>query len=294
MSALKKYYRKPSLYINLPSGLNFYPEGFFSEDELSTIKEVGILPMTTMNELMLKNPEALLNGSAIIELIKDSTTLHQVDIKKLVKADIDALLVAIKIASQGDTQELDLKCPKCKHEATYTRDLKQILTSIKTHESEYFIEPENIDDMRIYLRPSTYEDSMILDSHSFDEQKKITQLQKKLSELASTKEIEEEDQIKFMSAVHEIFRDITVCTMEIYANCIEKVVVGDEVESDSKEIYEWLKQIDSKTFTAIKNKLHEINSLGLESLETIQCVECEHKWQHPLDTNPTDFFVTGS
>ena len=119
MSALKKYYRKPKLYIELPSGFNFYEEGFISSDDISSNNEVGILPMTTMNDLMLKNPEALLNGTAIENLIKDSTTLKDVNVKKMIKSDVDALLVAIKVASIGETQDVELTCPKCEHEQTY-------------------------------------------------------------------------------------------------------------------------------------------------------------------------------
>ena len=294
MSTLKKYYRKPSLYIPLPSGLHFYNEDFFGEDDLSSMNEVGILPMTTMNELMLKNPEALLNGTAIEELIKDSTTLKNVNIRKLVKSDIDALLVGIRIASQGDIQELELKCPKCEHEATYNRDLKQILNNIKPHKEKYVVEPTNMDGLKIYLRPSSFEDSLILESHAFEEQKKISQIRKNLAQLTSEKEIEEDDEIRFMTSIHEIFKDLTINTMEVYSRCIDKIVVEDEIETDKEEIYEWLKQIDSKTFNMIRDELQEINSLGLESYEDIKCVECEHVWQYPLDTNPTDFFGTGS
>lgn len=294
MSVLKKYYRKPNLFITLPSGLHFYSNEMFSEDDLSSMKEVGILPMTTMNELMLKNPEALLNGSAIEELIKDSTTLKNTNVKHLVKSDIDALLVGIRIASQGDIEELELNCPKCDHEATYHRDLKSILGNIKPHDNEYTVVPKNMDGLVVYLRPSTFQDNLILESHAFDEQKKISEIRKNISQLTSEKEIEEDDEIKFMSSIHEIFKELTINTMEIYTQCIEKIVIGDEVEYDKDEIHEWLKQIDSDTFGKIRDKLSEINDLGLGKFEEITCVECEHVWNQPLDTNPTDFFGTGS
>jgi hypothetical protein len=295
MSALKKYYRKPKLYIELPSRLYFYPEGFIPSDEISSNNEVGVLPMTTMNDLMLKNPEALLNGTAIESLIKDSTTLNDINVKKMIKSDVDSLLVAIKIASHGDTQEVDLTCPKCKHEQTYSRDLKKILEEVEPHEKEYTVTHENLSGLIVYLQPSTFQDALTLDAHAFEEQKKITQIRQNLNKMLSEKEIEEEDEVMFLSSIHEIFKDLTMSTMEVYANCIQKIVTEEgEVEDDREEIYTWLKQLDNKSFEAIRDKLGEINAHGVTSEEKVKCVECEYEWEQPFDTNPTDFFATGS
>lgn len=295
MSALKKYYRKPKLYIELPSEMNFYPEDFISKDDISSNNEVGILPMTTMNDLMLKNPEALINGSAIENLIKDSTTLSNVDVKKMIKSDVDVMLVAIKIASQGENQETELTCPKCEHEQTYTRNLKSVLNEVKHHEKEYILKHENLDGLTLYLKPSTFQDALTLDSHAFDEQKKISQIKKNLNTMLSEKEIEEEDEVRFLSSIHEIFKDLTISTMDVYANCIYKIVTEDgNIVTDHDEIYEWLKQIDNTSFEAIRDKLSEINSRGVKSEELVKCVECDYEWNQPFDTNPTDFFVTGS
>jgi len=297
MSSLKKYYRKPKLYIELPSGMHFYPEGFINVDGISANNEVGIMPMTTMNDLMLKNPESLINGSAIENLIKDSTTLSDVNVKKMIKSDVDSLLVAIKIASEGSIDETELTCPnpECKHEQTYARDLKAVLADVKPHDSEYTVTHENIAGLTVYLRPASFQDALTLDAHSFEEQKKISQIRKDLNKMVNEKEIEEEDEVKFLSSIHEIFRDLTINTMDVYANCIEKVVTDEgEVVDDHDEILEWLRQLDNSSFETIRDKLGEINSRGVRNEETIKCVECEYEWTQPFDTNPTDFFGTGS
>lgn len=291
MSALKKYYRKPSLFITLPSGGHFYDKTMFPENAFSSIGEVGVLPMTTMNELMIKNPESLINGTAVEELIKDATTLGDINVRKLVRNDIDALLIGIKIATQGDIQELELSCPKCKHEQVFNRDLKILLSNINPHEKEYVV---NVDNMYIYLRPSTFEDVMILETQAFNEQKKIRQIQKSLAELTSQREIDEDEELKFLASIHNIFADLTISTVAVYTRCIIKIEVDSEVVTDQQEIYEWLKQTDTKTFSTIRDKIASINSLGLDKHEELCCSECEHRWLHPLDTNPTDFFATGS
>ena len=295
MSTLKKYYRKPKLYVELPSKMYFYEEGFIPSKDISSNNEVGILPMTTMNDLMLKNPEALLNGTAIESLINDSTTLTDADVKKMIKSDVDVLLVAIKIASQGDKQDIDLTCPKCEHEQTYSRDLKSVLADVEPHEKEYIVTHENLGGLTVYLRPSSFQDALTLDAHAFEEQKKITQIRQNLNKMLSEKEIEEEDEVMFLSSIHEIFKDLTISTMEVYANCISKIVTDDgEIVTNREEIYDWLKQLDNSSFETIRDKLSEINSHGVRSEEKVKCVECEYEWEQPFDTNPTDFFGIGS
>lgn len=296
MSVLKKYYRKPSLYVSLPSGGKYYSEDFINTEKLSAFNEVGVMPMTTMNELMLNNPEALLNGSAIEHLIKDCTDLGDINAKKLLKCDVDALLIAIKIASNGETQSYDIKCPnpECGHETTYSRNLKALLADIPQHEPDYHVTLD--DGLTVYMRPSTFEEALQIDAHAFEEQKKIEQIKRNLSSVVeSDKKIEEEDEIKFLSMLSEVFTDLTINSIEMYARCIRKIVVDSgEEETDYGEILEWLRQLDSTNFDKIKTKLSEVNGLGVKDKEDIECPECGHKWTQPFEVNATDFFVSGS
>lgn len=296
MSVLKKYYRKPSLYVSMPSGGNFYNDDFLDKEKLSTFNEVGVMPMTTMNELMLNNPEALLNGSAIEHLIKDCTDLGDINAKKLLKCDVDTLLIAIKIASNGEIQEYDITCPnkECGHETTYARNLKTILAEVPSHEPDYSVTLD--DGLTVHIRPSSFEEALMIDAHAFEEQKKINEIKKNLNKMSEAEDrIEEEDEIKFLGMLSEVFADLTSNSIEMYARCITKIVVDSgEEETDPQEILEWMHQLDSIGFEKIKNKLAEINNVGIESEEKIKCPECDHEWTQPFEVNATDFFVNGS
>ena len=46
---LQKYFRKPSIYIKLPTGGKFNPE-----ISTSQLDEIGVLPMTAIDEITLK------------------------------------------------------------------------------------------------------------------------------------------------------------------------------------------------------------------------------------------------
>lgn len=62
---LAGYFRKPELYVQIPTAGAFNPE-----IEKTVLDEIGILPMTAIDEISMTNPDALLNGEAFVELIK--------------------------------------------------------------------------------------------------------------------------------------------------------------------------------------------------------------------------------
>ena len=61
-NALTKYQRTPKLYIKLPSGGKYYEKGSI---DLSMEGTLPIRAMTARDELLLKSPDALLNGESI-------------------------------------------------------------------------------------------------------------------------------------------------------------------------------------------------------------------------------------
>ena len=59
---LEGYFRKPAIFIELPSRGNYYKD----KPKLSADNELAVFGMTANDELHLKNPDALLIGEVII------------------------------------------------------------------------------------------------------------------------------------------------------------------------------------------------------------------------------------
>ena len=64
---LQKYFRQPKLHVRLPSGGKYYPPGAL---DLPESGEVAIYPLTAKDELLLKTPDSLMNGTATADVIK--------------------------------------------------------------------------------------------------------------------------------------------------------------------------------------------------------------------------------
>ena len=98
---LKKHFRKPEIFISLPSGGRWWSEGSLS---LPATGEIPILSMTATDELYLMTPDALANGEAIVSLV-ESCAPNVRDAWQTPSVDLESLLVAIRIASVGEDRK---------------------------------------------------------------------------------------------------------------------------------------------------------------------------------------------
>ena len=96
---LAKHFRQPEVYIDLPSQGKFYPQG-----ALATNKQLAVLPMTALDEINLKTPDALYNGTSMVNLIK-SCVPSIIDPWSVPMLDFDTVLLGTKIASMGNQTE---------------------------------------------------------------------------------------------------------------------------------------------------------------------------------------------
>ena len=64
---LKQYFRRPALHMKLPSNGIGYKEGAI---DMPPTGDIPIYPMTAIDEITARTPDALFNGTAVAELIK--------------------------------------------------------------------------------------------------------------------------------------------------------------------------------------------------------------------------------
>jgi len=277
-SKLSKYYRAPKLYVRVPS------QGAFNPDiEQSMSDELAVMAMTGRDETMLQNPDALLNGEAITSTIKSCVPGIK-DPKDLPITDIDTLLIAIKIASNGEEHEISAKCPKCKTDSRGTINLRNILPTAKLLESEYPIKLDT--GVTVYIKTYTYAMQTEAALAAFDETKT-------LQNLTREKSINSES----MAVYNKSFRRMADMSVNLLARSVVKVTTpdGDEI-SDQNEIYAFVQNIDSHSAKAIDKTLSKINSLDIDKRIEMTCEkeDCKNTWTTDVEFNAADFFVAGS
>jgi len=125
---LKQFFRQPAIYLRLPSGGEFWPDGSL---DMPSNQELPVFPMTAIDEITYRTPDALYNGQAVVSVIQSCIPAIR-DAWKMPTTDLNAALVAIRIASYGHEMEMTTTCPSCNTDSEYGLDLRQILDKLKT------------------------------------------------------------------------------------------------------------------------------------------------------------------
>lgn len=295
MTTLRKYYRKPKAFIPIPTQGRLYE---LNEDQ-SMLGEVGVMPMTMMNHLTANNPESLINGNVVEELITDCTDIKNIPPRKLYKCDVDALLMGIRMVSVNDTMDVTVSCPNCKKENDYGINLKGMLAEMTVHEELPYKLP--IDDLILNITPTTLDASVNTEQSFFQDAKSIDQIRKLMDSIRQSVDeqgdIEEGMTDRIMEHVNDIYaiqRNMTETTIKLYSESIHSVTTPDGEVSDRDEIFDFVKNLSDDDHKRLKAKVKEINTIGVPRTQKFTCTHCEHQFEHKVELNPTDFFGNGS
>lgn len=268
---LRQYFRRPAIYLKLPTGGQGYDPGVIDMPENG---ELPVYPMTAIDEIITKTPDALLNGDAISELIKSCIP----NIKKpyeIKSDDLDAILIGIKTATQGNDFEMESQCPKCSEVSKYSVNLVSLLSNIKPADYDTLLE---VNDLKFKFRPLIYKEMNEVNLSQFELQKYFSR-------------IDEEDnpQLKIQKS-KEALEKITDLTMKVLSKTIEFVASPEGIVSDTEYIYDYLKNCDKNTYIKIRDYNNELkNSSILRPLKVI-CPSCQHSYEQAIVINATDFF----
>lgn len=274
---LTKYYRTVAMNVKLPSLGHYYKEGVIS---LNDDGEVGIMPMTAQDELILKNPDALLSGEAITSVLK-SCVVGVVDPKKLLACDVEVLLLAIREASYGDDASINIKCPKCEADNTYKINLDTMLASSDQLEPHY--ETVLGSGVTVYIVPSNFEATI--------KQQKVAFENSKIQRIINQSDITDDARLALFSSA---FHNLSKINFELVLNSILKVTVTNdegEVEevSNKKMISEFLRNITKKEVDQIEDLIAKVNSHGIKKTLDVVCTSCEHTWDQFIEINESNF-----
>lgn len=276
---LVQFYRQESTYIQLPSRGNFYDDDVV---EFLQNDEIAIKPMTAADEIALKNPNALLSGQAILDVIKSCVPAIKKP-RSLLACDIDALMIAIREASYGDEANMVLICPnpECGTENTYELNLELLLNETETLEESYEVILPN--QLTVDIQPGTFETMNRQNKAAFENAK----VQRALNAAMISDEAA-------MSMLAQVFATLTKLNFELINSAIKKISFTDE-EGELQEITnkthiaEFIQNIDKSSVDIIDEKIAEINKIGIAKTLDATCVKCNHQWEAPIEFNPVNF-----
>ncbi len=273
---LQNYFRKPSIYVRLPSGGQHYPDGAL---EVTENGEYPVLPMTTLDEITYRTPDALFNGQAVVSVIQ-SCVPNIKDAWKVPGMDVDTLLIAIRIATYGHQMDISTKCPACNTDNDYGVDLRGLLDQIKSPD---YTQPMTQGDLEIFFTPMSYKQMNDNNLVQFEEQRALQAL--------NNPEVSEQQRAR---ALGEALTKITSITTRALAQNIKTVKTPHALVNDPKHIMEWLSNCDRQSFNRIRDYIIENKRVGEIPPLKLKCNACSTEYDQPITLDMANFFEDAS
>jgi len=278
---LGKYYRQPQIYIGLPSGEQWYGPDAIVKTQTG---EHAVLPMTAKDEIAFKTPDALLNGQAVVDVIK-SCIPDIMDPWQIVNYDLDTVLVAIRIATYGETMDISFKIPGTTIDVSHTINLPQVLDSIK--QVAMINETKLSNGMTIKVKPLNYRDITKSQLQTFQQQK--------MYNAVLDSNLSEEEKIK---KFNDSFTALTTLSDDILMSNIEYIETpnGERV-SDRTQIAQFIKNANAKLMRELGDRLVELRTQGSVKPVRLKSTEEQIKagapvsYEVPITFDNANFFV---
>jgi len=157
--------------------------------------------------------------------------------------DIDACLIAIRIASYGEHMNISATAPNTKTPVDYTVDLRQVLDR---YSNSKFIDSYVTQDLTVTIRPLSYKEFSKVSMQTFEEQR--------IFSLVNNDKIDEDEKLKQFNTTFNKLRDIT---LGMVINSVVSIQVGDEVVTDRNHIVEFLENTDKAFFKSLSDHIEK-------------------------------------
>lgn len=280
---LQKHFRQPKIYITLPSKGKWYPEGSI---EMPDNGQLPVFAMTAKDEITMRTPDALLNGQSTVDIIH-SCIPNIKNAWQMPNIDLDACLIAIRIASVGETMTISTKVPNTDIEKDFQLDLRMLLDQYAGVE---YTDVFQVDDFLVQIRPSTYQTYTQNAIKTFEEQRVFS--------IVADNSIDDKQKL-------QMFNKSLQTLTEINLNLVFDSVVAiqykqEEAVTNRNHIREFLENSDSTVYNKIKDHVDQIKQqfqtkpIPVQSTEEEITAGAPPEYEVPVMFDHSSFFAQGS
>jgi hypothetical protein len=273
---LKQFFRQPAIYVRLPSQGKFYPAGVL---EMPPTGELPVYPMTAIDEITYRTPDALFNGQATVSVLQ-SCVPDIKDVWSTPAMDVDTLLISVRIATYGHDMDFGTRCPKCGHECEHTIDLRHVMDRMSTPDYNKSL---TAGDMEIFFRPMTYKNINDNNALQYENQK--------LLQILPDSDVPENDK---MAALSSALKRITDITVQALAQSIAIIKTPQAMVGEPEYIEELLKNCDRALFNRLRDHIVSLKQQSEMQPVTLTCPECQNQYDQTITLDMSSFFEVAS
>lgn len=273
---LAQFFRQPAIYIRLPSEGQGWAPGSINMPENG---ELPVYPMTAMDEITYRTPDALFNGEATVTVIQSCVPAVK-DAWACPATDLDALLIGIRIASYGHSMDIGTKCPGCETENEFSLDLRTVIDKLRTAD---YSKPLQQGDLKIYFKPLNYRELTANAQTQFEQQKSL--------QLMGDAEISEQAKVERLNAMMKKIVEVTITAI---AHSISEIRTRDAIVTETAFIEEFLNKCDRSVFEQVRDHAVALRETSEIKPLKITCPNCQHGYDQSFTLDMARFFGSAS
>lgn len=272
---LSKYFRQPALYLKLPSNGRWWNP---ADIDVPDNRELPVYPMSARDEIILKTPDALLNGQGMVDVIQSCVP----NIKNAwgtPSVDMDALLISMRMASYGTNMDFESNCSHCQHKNLHGVDLGKPLSGLHCPNFDRHIEYK---ELKIKLKPQNYKQVNRGSMISFEQQKIMSAL--------SDTAMDEIERSKMLTTSVQRLIDLGI---ESCVNSTEYIKIDDAIVTDSQHIADFYTNAETEVVRLLQKQIQILNDEGKVAPFQLRCESCEKEYSAELTFDYSSFFAQG-
>jgi hypothetical protein len=254
---LQQYFRQPKLYIGLPSNGIYCESGTLDGDATN----MAVYGMTGMDEIIIKTPDALLTGESTIKVMESCipSILNGWDVSVL---DMNTILSAIRIATNGNLMGITLQCKQCEEEVDYKIDLMKI---IEHYSGKQYNHAVKAGELTIKTKPLSYRQSTDINLRNYSLHRKLSQLN------------DVEDENARQELINGLWKEFAEVQHMVLVLAVDAIDTPQKVTHEREYIDEFLAKCDKSVIDVLKKHIDEEKKHWEMPKFDVTCPKCQHK-----------------
>lgn len=259
----------PGVTVRLPSAGIFYLNGELDEEVKNG--EIILFPLTASDELMLRSPDMLYQGTTIEAVFRHCAPQIKEPLELLV-GDVDYILTNLRKISYGTHIPIRYICD-CIESEEQREDIRI------AGDDEYLIPVDHFIQNSKELNIKTFKSTFVVKLANGME---VTTQPVRFSDFIKLNQVREEDLEDQEFLRNYVADNLTAITLKV-----------DEI-TDKKLIKEWYSVLPRLEVERIKNKLNSQSPWGIEFKYKVECKHCKEEKELTHHLNPVYFFMLPS
>ena len=155
--------------------------------------------------------------------------------------DLDFCLIAIRVATYGESMEVGTDCPHCNASNSYDINL---LEWMQVFNNFTFVDTIDIDPLTVHIRPYNYKEITKTSIKTLEQQR--------LFAVINDEQISDEEKLDRFG---KSFVKITELTVDIIADCITQIETPNGASTDKAQIKDFINNCSKDVFEKIQQHI---------------------------------------